>query len=548
MPLYSDILDRRIGLNPSTALGYTQDDFPVDFPYARWTAQQVKYNDYWLWFTGTVWEEPIKGAFDKANNPVLKFPLQVNLMKTAAMKHASVLLGEAADGPNPLIPIRVDPKRQVDQDAPDPGLKRQAKELEYFLNDVWMENNGRVLQSEGALIQQFLGGVVYKASWQPFNIDLENGIKVEMILPDFFMPIWDSTNPDDLLETFLVWRISSREAAIRYGYTANGAGPSPDFVLYVEHWTKDTISITLGGRPIEYVVKFQNETGEPTQAAKVFDNEANPFGFIPMVYIPRERAGGYYGLSIIDDLKGLAKEINARMADIGDSVADASHRQLFVRNIAGSIRTRDIGENRNALDLGQQAPGADKPDMVAIEPPKLSDGLVNYPEILRKQFLRDAFLSSVAEGEDEGSQRSALTLAFRMWPLTSKAHITRSYWETALIRLNKMIARMAIFHRVGGITEAHLKGVAFHIDWPPMIPRDREQLVNEVTLLLNSNALSPYSALNVLQMVPDPSEEIDRVKEWLDYQSQLAMQQEAAKQKVKTASQQPVASTGYDNH
>src|SRR5262249_17527527 len=140
-----------------------------------------------------------------------------------------------------------------------------------------------------------------------------------------------------------------------------------------------------------------------------------------------------------------------------------------------------------------------------------------------------------------------LTLAFRMWPITSKARTMRSYWENALVRFNKMIAKMAIFHGVGGITEGHLQGIHMHCDWSPMIPRDREQMVNEITLLMNTNSLSHYTALNILNMVPDPAEEIQRVKEWMSFLTQQQLQVEQGKQQIKTAIQQPVASTGYDN-
>jgi putative transposon-encoded protein len=547
--LYLDLLDRKVGVSPSTAITYSEADFPASFPYARWTAQMVRYNEYWNWFTGEVWEETIKGAKDKSGEPVYKFPLKVNLVKTAAMKHNYVLFGEVPDGPEPLVPCRARPKTRLDDSPPADKEKRAAKRIENFVNEVWQENNGRTLQLEGGLISQPLGGCVFKLTWSPLDDELDHKIKIELVLPDFFMPVWNTSNPDDLLEAFLVWRMPAREAYLKYGYeqTPSG-GPQPDYILYVEHWTKKEVTITLGGKPLKQIVDVYDNKGVLVdQIETVYENEPNPFGFVPMVYIPRERAGGYYGLSMIDDLRGLAKEYNARLADMGDVIAETSHREVFLRNVGGTVKTRDIGGLRSVTDLGQGVPNQDKPDAFTIEPPAMPQGLVEFPENLRNQYIRDAFISSVAEGEDEGSQRSALTLAFRMWPITSKARATRTYWTNALNRLNKMIIIMAATGEQDGITLDDLAMVNLHCEWSPMIPRDREQQVNEVTLMLQAGALSPTTALGILSIVDDPWEELDKIKDWMEYQNEMAMQNEAKKQQIKTAIQGPVASTGLDN-
>lgn len=552
MPLIVDLIDRKIGVNPSTAIAgsipYDKNDFPASFPYARWVTQLQRYGEYWRWFTGEIWEEEVRGGTNKNDEPLFRFPLKINLIKTAAMKHAYVLFGEVPEGPEPMVPIRCIPDPKTNQKDTDAADKQKAKELQYFLNDVWTDNNGRVLQMEGGLVQQPLGGIVYRVGWNWPNPELKYGIKLEMVLPDFFMPVWDSSNPDDLLEAFIVWRVPAREAVLKYELDLHGV--NPDYLLYIEHWTKKTVSITVGGHPISYTVELSGDDGQVIDSETIkFQDYPNPFGFVPMVYIPRERSGGYYGLSIVEDLKGLAKEINARMADMGDVINETSHREIFVRNIPATIRTRDIGGLRPVTDLGVRPPGTQgEPDAFSIDPPKMSDNLVNYSEILRKQFLRDAFISSVAEGEDEGSQRSALTLAFRMWPITSKARAMRAYWENGLIRFNKMIAKIAAMHPdITGITEDHLKNVKFYCEWASQIPRDREQLVNEVTLLLQTESLSPYTALQILGTVQDPAEEIEKVKAWMDFKNQQATNLEMGKQKAKTAVQAPIASTGLDN-
>lgn len=527
-----DIIDRKLGVSAGTATAYVRDDFPASFPYDRWQWQVRQYDNYWNWFLGTVWEETIDGAQDKSGNPVYKYPLRINMIMTTCMKHNYVLFGEQVDGPNPLVPCKVKPDESDDpEDPPDEDDVKRSKQLTRVVNAVWMDNEGRTLQLENGLVQSFLGGCVFKVTYDPLDKDLKYGIKLEMVLPDFYMPVWDSTNPDRLLEAFLVWRITAREAYLKYGI---GARPSsadgtsseqtPQYVLYIEHWLENTVTILVGGKPLERTVEEHDADGNIIDTVtQVFENYPHDYGEIPLYYIPRERVGNYYGLSVIPNLTGLAVEINARSADLGDAVAESTHRQPWVVNANGAIRTRDIGGLRSVIDLGSNGPGQEPPQLGALDPAKMSDSLVDYPDTLRRQYLRDAFISSVAEGEDEGSQRSALTLAFRMWPLTSKAGAIRTYWDAGLRRVNKSIARILARKRIAGITPKHLINVNFYNEWSPMIPRDAEQVTDETVLLLQANGVTPKQANRRLGVVDDVNQADKELREWLEYKSSLQM-------------------------
>jgi hypothetical protein len=62
----------------------------------------------------------------------------------------------------------------------------------------------------------------------------------------------------------------------------------------------------------------------------------------------------------------------------------------------------------------------------------------------------------------------------------------------------------------------------FNPDWLPMIPRDREQAVNEVILRFQSGLLSPEQALNMLGDVDYIDDEIKKIMAWQVFQAQLA--------------------------
>jgi hypothetical protein len=185
----------------------------------------VRYNENWGWFLGSIWEETVPGAKDKSGNPVYKYPLKINLVKPAAMKHNYVLFGEVPDGPGPLVPCRVKPEEQDEEEAPSPEDRKKAKRVQNMVNRVWEENNGRTLQR---------GKRANHTDSGRLRLSRRPGIRSARICGTKFgsrwscrissLPVWDTTNPDELLEAFIVWRMPAREAMLKYGYEPGKAG------------------------------------------------------------------------------------------------------------------------------------------------------------------------------------------------------------------------------------------------------------------------------------------------------------------------------------
>lgn len=497
----ADVEDRRLGVGGNIV---SDDEFPASFPLARWNYQAQLYLERWNMFNGKWLSETMPDDVDEKGNPLLRYPLQINYLKRACMAHSYALFGEVRDTPGPLAPVRITPRKKPGKKSTEESDRTKAEELEDFINQVWTENQGRSLQQEAGLIQQPLGGIAFRLSWHPENPDLEYGIQVEYVLPDFFLPVWDTARPDDLLEVWIVYRIPTREAKYKFNISLKDGIKDP---LYIEHWTRENVTITINNEPIKYTVN-----------GIVFDfnNAPNPFGEIPFVYIPRERAGSYYGLGLLDDVIELARELNSRIADNSDVVEETSHRETYGRNIIGPVTPLDIGGTRPAVNIGSTPPGGETPDVFVLDPPKANEFSISHVDSLRKQLGRDLFIPGIAEGEDEGSQRSGLTLAFRMYPLTSKIHAVRSYWGAGLTLIAKKIARIAIIKGIGNITEDHLKGIKWEIDWASIIPRDREQDLNEVAIGIQSNIIPPKVGNKILGFTGDPSQTEQETIQWLE--------------------------------
>jgi hypothetical protein len=160
----------------------------------------------------------------------------------------------------------------------------------------------------------------------------------------------------------------------------------------------------------------------------------------------------------------------------------------------------------------------------------------NFNAAVLAQLRRDCFVPPVADGEDEGSQRSALTLAFRMWPLTSHVRAERNYWSEGLNLVNEMIlmildAKNPMRVSTDGVDTSLLKINQTHLghlkrqEWAPMIPRDREALVNELILRSGANHISLESALGSYGDIDDIQEEIKRIVAWMEHQSVVVADQ-----------------------
>jgi hypothetical protein len=495
---YYDLDYRRFGVIPGV-LPFGKEDVPANFPMSQWEWQARRYLEYWRMFTGAVWQEQLPDIRDERGNVVYRYPLQINYIKQFAQKAAYVLFGEASDTPDPLVRIEARPRNKPNRKQPTDEEKSIAQEAEDFVNRVWMENNGRSLQLENGTIQQFIGGCYFKINWCPDDRDLENQIRIESVIPDFVLPVWDVGRPDRLLECYIIYRIQGREAEIRF----NLEGQAGDYPLYIEHWTPKFIDIRINNMPINFTAAGHKIT---------YDHLKNPFGRVPIFYIPRERAGSFYGISQCDDIIGLARESNARLADIGELIKDNIHRDYFARNVTSSPKPLDLGMERPAINLGVSSPATKQlPEIWTIDPPNLGQHPDWYERILRGLMRDDAGFSGVAFGEDQGGERSAKTLAARMWPTTAKMRAVRTYWSTAMVAMAKQIIEIAIEKGIGGMTEKHLKTVDFNASWFPMMPKDEEQQVDRAVALVQTGIMSPQTAIEVLDVSDDPDAEYDAI-------------------------------------
>lgn len=548
MTNYISEMDRKRSSSYAASIVLNQNNLPQGFPIDLYHSQESRYMEYWDWFTGKALDETV--GEDDEGNPIYKFPLRINPINTAARKHAALLFGETADASTTMVRFKVNPKPDYGEDTeltetPE-SEKKLSRLVEGAINEVWMQSRGRTVQMEAGILSQFLGGSYFQLKYEPWRKDFRIPIRIIHLAPDFVIPVWRPDDPYNLVEAWIVYRIPQATAERVYNIktdqllTSEGMG---NYAIYVEHWTPKEYSIYINGKAIQQTFA--------DGSSKVYQSVKNPFGFVPIVYIPRMREGEFWGSSIVDDMKGLVKELNGQYAHNGDAVAKTVHRRNFGRNIVSQLQQKSLDGSETFIDLGQANPSTKlEPEIYSEASPTIPMGMFDHTKSLWQEILRVSSLSDISFGEDEGSQRSALTLAFRMWPSTSFSRWQRSHWAEGLEVISRMILDMMIVKGIKinnkTIDKDYSHRVDFLIDWYPMIPRDREQQINEVVLLVQTGVMSPKRALETLGDVDDIPQEIQRIKDWMEYKAELAAPDEAdgqAGEGAATEIESPVATS-----
>lgn len=468
------------------------------FYYTDYMARVSLYKELDAWFTGAVLDEYIKAGKAK----IQKFPIRINPIRGAALKHAYALFGEFPDDAYATL---VSPKVK----KPDGASDASTDHVEHVLKNIWAENNGTAMQMEGGIVAQIYGGCAFRVAYVP-TLQTESKIQIELLKPGEFYGIPYANDPWSLREAWMIREIDWRVAE-EYGVMLGTGGTG----YYIEHWKPNSYEIFINDVQIGFVIDHDRYNVGAT----------NPFGVVPFVYIPHVRYGkSFWGEGIITDaVKGLTREINARQADIGDAVVDDTHMFGIMSNVRGApvviepapgVRLLNIGSSQNIVG-GEAQPTVTFPNYQKTSKPALE-----YVTELYNQFRREVNVPAVADGEDEGSQRSSLTLTTRMWPLVSHTKQERVFWATGLRIANRMILKILSVKGLMGIGPEHL-GMEISNRWAPILPRDREQLVNELSVRASANLGSIEHLLDLTGDIDNVPLEVTRIKDWMTFVEQI---------------------------
>lgn len=475
----------------------------------QWNRMSSEISEWWLWFTGEKLREQLGNKPGKDGQYPLKYPLQINLPRMAARLHAYALKGQVKDTSEPIVRCVVEPR----------AGKKFAKEAQYateVLGQISYENNARSMFTDMFLAVQALGAMVIKVGWSP-TLTRPTGIRWEYIDPRYCFFRWESTDYLELTEAWVRYTISAAQAA-QIGVQLKGKSG-----VYLEHWTKDIYEIKVSG-------EFAVDQDGPVK-------RRNPFGFVPFVYIPHERANDFWGASLVPSAIGLTKEINARAADMGDAVQKGVHRKKWGRNIRnGFPQEQDLPRGDSFLNLGKTISASDpQPEIGLVDSPDMPAGFLDFLHTMTELAEFSMITPPAAYGVQEASQRSGQSMSTRLWSMLSHVIDERTHWTVALNRVCEMSLSILAKHKREGITQEHL-GLPKRQDWNPMVPIDRAALILELMQRWQAGTIGLETLLEKCADIPDIEEEVKAIKA---QQAQLMTQQQAQLQNtVKQAEHQ----------
>ena len=464
------------------------------YPWPAWAEQQSLYDKYHHYFSGQIFGE--FSASQDAESPLM-YPLKINLFRGVVETLSTALWGSFED--EELLFFRVEPKKRGEDVSKT--AKANAGIAERLINAVWDGNQKNTILMSASVSQMKYGGVYMRTRWDGKRV------VVEAIPADMCFPVWSPQNADELLVLVMAYPISLKAAQEMYGVATIPTSSHED-VLFIEEWTTRTHKIWLDNILI-------NDT-------------PNPYPFIPYDYIPTRRdLESFYGVSPAECLMGIQDEINKRLADVGDYLNYSAHPIRWIRDYRGDP-DKDLPVGPDVLwNLGKTVNPQSPPTVGTLEAQPVPPGTFEYMSNLLGLAQDVAHTPPVAYGRDEGSQRSALTLTVRMWPLLQTIKAGRLYWTDGFQRVNDKVVWIA----------SHIGDASPDVDghkvapvWASILPRDRMALVEEVIRLSDAGLKAPGTAFKDLG-VEDPEEEEKNVKKWIEFQAKNMVIQKGVPQK-----------------
>lgn len=441
----------------------------------------------------------------------------MNMVKLGCDMHRDLARGMVA--PGDLLAITTSIKRG--DEWPN------AASVEAFLNSIWQYSNGGPIQQEGLLDMNIYGGCAYQIAWEPWNTNLPYRLAVRLHQdPSIIHPVYDYTDRWNMLKCHIGYEIDPGVAELKYNVKTNGSGKA----LYMEEWTREAWEIRINGQVP--TIKWDDH--------KLKLSGENPWGFVPVFYIPHERTTEILGISPIKGTTELVKHINSRAGDISDLVHATRPGMLTTTDVqTSSLTAKPVTVEGNtiayALDLGKTKamPNAQKPELKAWPIVDIPPGLVGYPRELIDYWMMLSRIAPASFGLDD-TQSGRITgpaVQARMFSSMAHAATERLNYTTGKTLIDRRLIQVALalqadelYSTLGAraLPEFDDGDIWMKINqvWPPSLLLDKKEMLDGLLARLQAHGISIEEFLRTLG-VQDVEGERAGILAWLEETTEI---------------------------
>jgi hypothetical protein len=125
---------------------------------------------------------------------------------------------------------------------------------------------------------------------------------------------------------------------------------------------------------------------------------------------------------------------------------------------------------------------------------------IEYINLLYRAMHDLAEMPRTAFGDGSGTARSGVALEVELQPMLQKIARKRAIWTVALRERANMILKLHALHGDEAAAEVSAPAGRYALDivWPPILPSDRTELVQQETALVQANIHSHRRAMDML--------------------------------------------------
>jgi len=201
-----------------------------------------------------------------------------------------------------------------------------------------------------------------------------------------------------------------------------------------------------------------------------------------------------------------------------------------IEHIWRDLRGKEININDyrdgDVINLGDTFSDMPEPDLDQLPSPSLPPDAKDYVDWLKDMAMMLSFTSPVTFGIDEGSQRSAETLAARALPTITSVNDYREAISDGLNRLAQLVWRALRWSEDLDFdrTAKELKNFKVIVQYAPILSKDRASLVIEETSLVGAGIRSMKKAIENLGDVYNVERERAEIMRDLEQRLQLELE------------------------